>query len=56
MTFWKRILNDDSGQDLVEYGLLAALISIVAVTSLQAIGPLVAAALRIHDTVRRAAG
>lgn len=41
MSFLKRILRDDSGQDMVEYGLLAAFISIVAIAALQAIGPLV---------------
>ena len=34
-------LKDDSGQDMVEYGLLAAFISIVAIAALRAIGPLV---------------
>jgi pilus assembly protein Flp/PilA len=34
-------LRDDSGQDMVEYGLLAAFISIVAIAALRAIGPLV---------------
>ncbi len=31
----------DDGQDMVEYGLLAAFISIVAIVALRAIGPLV---------------
>jgi Flp pilus assembly pilin Flp len=34
-------LRRDEGQDLIEYGLLGAFISIVAVVTLQAIGPLV---------------
>jgi pilus assembly protein Flp/PilA len=34
-------LRDESGQDMVEYGLLAAFISIVAIAALRAIGPLV---------------
>ena len=41
MKFFMRIMSDDSGQDMVEYGLLAAFISIVAIAALQAIGPLV---------------
>ena len=41
MDFLKKILRDDAGQDMVEYGLLAAFISIVAIAALQAIGPLV---------------
>ena len=41
MRFFTRFLRDENGQDMVEYGLLAAFISIVAVAALQAIGPLV---------------
>ena len=36
-----RFLQEDTGQDMVEYGLLAAFISIVAIAALRAIGPLV---------------
>ena len=35
--------GDDGGEDSIEYGLLAAFISIAAVVTLRAIGPLVAA-------------
>ncbi len=38
---FRRFLHEDKGQDMVEYGLLAAFISIVAIIALQAIGPLV---------------
>ena len=38
-----RLLHDESGQDMVEYGLLAALISIVALVTIRLIGPMVAA-------------
>jgi Flp pilus assembly pilin Flp len=41
MTYLKKFLAEDKGQDMVEYGLLAAFISIVAIAALQAIGPLV---------------
>ncbi|UCG51298.1 MAG: Flp family type IVb pilin [Candidatus Latescibacterota bacterium] len=41
MKHLKRFLREDAGQDMVEYGLLAAFISIVAIAALQAIGPLV---------------
>ena len=34
-------LKNEEGQDMVEYGLLAAFISIVAVITIKAIGPLV---------------
>lgn len=36
-----RLLKDQKGQDIMEYGLLAAFISIAAVGVLQAIGPLI---------------
>jgi pilus assembly protein Flp/PilA len=32
------LIRDDQGQDLIEYGLLAAFISIVAVAAITAIG------------------
>ena len=41
MSYLKRILREEDGQDMIEYGLLAAFISIVAIAALQAIGPLV---------------
>jgi Flp pilus assembly pilin Flp len=34
-------IRDESGQDMVEYGLLAAFLSVVAIAVLQNIGPLV---------------
>ena len=37
------LLHDESGQDMVEYGLLAALISIVSLVTIRLIGPMVAA-------------
>ena len=36
-----RFLDEESGQDTVEYGLLAALIAIASIVTIQAIGPLV---------------
>jgi Flp pilus assembly pilin Flp len=36
-----RLLQDDGGQDLIEYGLLAAFIAVVIVATVKAIGPLV---------------
>ena len=36
-------LREDKGQDMVEYALLGAFISIVAIATLKAIGPLVSA-------------
>jgi Flp pilus assembly pilin Flp len=37
----RRFFRDEQGQDMVEYALLAAFISIVAIATLRAIGPLV---------------
>ena len=39
MTYLKKFLTEDEGQDMVEYGLLAAFISIAAITALTLIGP-----------------
>jgi len=38
MSLITRFLSDESGQDMVEYGLLAAFISIVAIIAVQAVG------------------
>jgi len=38
----KRLLEDNQGQDLIEYGVLAAFISILALATIKLIGPLVA--------------
>jgi Flp pilus assembly pilin Flp len=38
----KRLVRDESGQDLIEYGLLALFISIVAIVTLKLIAPLIA--------------
>ena len=41
MSFLERFIQEDEGQDMVVYGLLAAFISIVAIAALKAIGPLI---------------
>jgi pilus assembly protein Flp/PilA len=41
MQFFKSLVRDDQGQDMVEYALLASFISIVAIVAIRAIGPLV---------------
>jgi len=41
MTKLEYLVKNDEGQDVVEYALLAAFISIVAIATLQLIGPLV---------------
>lgn len=37
----RRFLRDEEGQDIVEYGLLAAFISVVAVVALKLMAPLI---------------
>ena len=37
-----RFVAQDSGQDLIEYGLLVGIITVGAVLSIQSIGPIVA--------------
>ena len=52
----KRLIRGHSGQDMVEYGLLAALLSIVTVSALIYFGPaLKPAYYRLQDAMRRAA-
>jgi Flp pilus assembly pilin Flp len=41
MNYLHRFVREEDGQDMVEYALLAAFISIVAIAALRAIGPLV---------------
>jgi Flp pilus assembly pilin Flp len=37
--FLARFVRNDDGQDLIEYGLLAGIITALTVTAIQAIGP-----------------
>ena len=39
----KNFLKNEEGQDLVEYALLAALLSIASITALKVLGPKIAA-------------
>ena len=41
MNYLHRFVREEDGQDMVEYALLAAFISIVAIAALRLIGPLV---------------
>ena len=50
---WQNFVRDEDGQDLIEYALLAALVSIVSVAALQTLGPTVAA---LFDQVTDAFG
>jgi len=38
MTAGVRVIRDNDGQDLLEYGLLAALIAVVAIVGVSAVG------------------
>jgi Flp pilus assembly pilin Flp len=38
MTAMRRLISSETGQDLIEYGLLAALIAVVAMVSVTALG------------------
>jgi Flp pilus assembly pilin Flp len=38
-TMISRLVNEDSGQDLIEYGLLVGIITTGAITAIGAIGP-----------------
>lgn len=38
MSFLKTFINDESGATLIEYGLVAALVSIAAILALQLLG------------------
>lgn len=37
-TFFKRFANDESGATAIEYGLIAALVAVVIIGALQALG------------------
>ena len=43
MRFVSKLIRKEEGQDMVEYALLAAFISIVAIVTIRNIGPLVTA-------------
>jgi pilus assembly protein Flp/PilA len=50
MKFLSRVIREESGQDLIEYALLASLISIVSVAALNVLGPTVAQLfVRVND-------
>lgn len=38
MTFFKSMLRDEAGATAIEYGLIAALIAVAAITAMQALG------------------
>ena len=51
----RNLVVREEGQDLVEYALLAALLSIVSIVALQTLGPTIAAVwTRINDAISSA--
>ena len=38
MTFINKLINDDAGATAIEYGLIAALIAVAAITAMQGLG------------------
>jgi pilus assembly protein Flp/PilA len=38
-TLFNRLVREESGQDLIEYGLLVGIITVAAITAITAIGP-----------------
>lgn len=46
--FLRQLIRGESGQDLIEYGLLAAFISVVALVTIKLIGPIAA---NLYDLV-----
>ena len=38
MTFFKNMIRDEEGATAIEYGLIAALIAVAAITAMQALG------------------
>ncbi len=38
MTFFKNMLRDEAGATAIEYGLIAALIAVAAITAMQSLG------------------
>jgi Flp pilus assembly pilin Flp len=48
----KKLFHDEKGQDMVEYAMLAAFISIIAIATIRTIGPLVETVYTdIHDAL-----
>jgi Flp pilus assembly pilin Flp len=57
MSFWKTFFNEESGQDMVEYGLVVGLIALVAIVAFQAFstslnGGITAQAKQVADHVK----
>lgn len=46
----QNLLNNEEGQDLIEYGLLAGIVALVAISSLQGIGSKISSVFASIDT------
>ena len=56
MTFFKTLLNDDQGATAIEYGLIAALIAVVVITAVTAVGTSLSSTFNNVSTAVSAAG
>jgi pilus assembly protein Flp/PilA len=50
MTLFKTLLNDDQGATAIEYGLIAALIAVAAITAMGALGNSLSNTFRLVST------
>lgn len=48
--FWKRFLSDETGATAIEYGLIAALIAVVIITAVTALGSTIKTKLNLVVT------
>jgi pilus assembly protein Flp/PilA len=55
MIFLKRLMTDDRGATAIEYGLIAALIAVAAITALQSLGSELSTTFNTVDTTLSAA-
>jgi len=50
MIFFKQLMTDDRGATAIEYGLIAALIAVAAITALQSLGSELSTTFNTVDT------
>lgn len=55
MTFFKNMLRDEAGATAIEYGLIAALIAVAAITALQSVGNELVTTFNTVDTALESA-
>lgn len=55
MSIWRRLVSEEAGQGMVEYGLILALVSVAAIVALGALGGGVDSILnKVKDTLNNA--